>query len=92
MVVQFEFSTAYASLLGQKTVQVTLDSDQATVTDVVEELFKSNPKIKEVLLINNLVQDNRLIAVLLWNTAILGADSSLADGAIIKVLSPICGG
>jgi molybdopterin converting factor small subunit len=92
MVVQFEFSTAYASLLGEKTVQVALDGDQATVTAVVEELFKSTPKIKEVLLKNNLVQDNRLIAMLLWNTSILDADSFLADGAVIKVLSPICGG
>jgi molybdopterin converting factor small subunit len=39
-----------------------------------------------------LVQDNRLIAMLLWNTSILDADSFLADGAVIKVLSPICGG
>lgn len=92
MIIDFEFAAAFATALGVKNVNVTLQSSSATLDEAVAALFENFPEYKETLEQKRLLKDGELIAMFISNSSILTSDSILFDGSHIRVLSPIIGG
>ena len=92
MTITFEFAAPFALVLGEKTISLTIEQNTLTLERAIALIFKRHPETLKKLIINKMVKDGMLDAMFISNNQLLDKGAILTDGALIKVLSPICGG
>lgn len=88
----FEFSVPFAVALGEKTISLTVEQDMLTLNQAIALIFERNPEFLEKLLVHKMVKNGMVVAMFISNNHLIDKETILADGALIKVMSPICGG
>lgn len=82
----------FNSLFGDKFVSIEMESDIATVKDVIDQLIKYNPKFFEKMRDHNVLKNNYPDAIIVLGGQLAAYDSRVQDESVIKLLYPMCGG
>ncbi len=92
MNLRFEFASYFRKIAGTGQFTVNLEGQAADLDEAITALFVTHPDLFEVLKKKGFLRDGKLVAMFVVEGNLLQQESVLQDGAIIKVMAPICGG
>jgi len=92
MSVTINFGVPYKNILSLKSVEIELDSDKASILNVMERFFKEYPEAKDKLAEKKFIKDDMIKALFVVKSDLVGIETVVADGSEIDVLIPMAGG
>ncbi len=92
MILQFEFTSYFRKNVGPGQYTVNLLGQTINLEEAIAALSTTHKELWEVLQEKGFLKDGKLVAMFVVNGNLLQQESMLQDGAVIKVMAPICGG
>lgn len=92
MDIKIQLGIPYRDYLGLKEVDLILDSDEITLSGVLDMLYKKYPDFKKILLEKHLLSKGTPDALFIINDKVSDADTGINGSCTIKILLPMAGG
>lgn len=92
MRVTFKLAMQYAGAFGTDTLQIALETADASLGNCLDELLRRHPDAARWLELHNFLLDGQFKAMFIRQDALISLGDAVQDGDAIRVMLPISGG